>query len=150
MCMEIQILILDQEKPIKDSEIPNKLDGNLYLKKSSENSIFKGQTGGTLIYLTTDPKGKSCSCDVLTGCVHEDENKQPTINEIKPEYIPELTKYVKKLIEIQNYNILFGMAWARAEGEGIENSHEVNLKEFIDILNNNRLRQDFVYFIKNR
>ncbi len=151
--MEIQMLVLDQEKPIKADEIPHKLDGDLYLKKienSSKNSIFKRQPEGTLIYLSTDPKGQNCSCDVLTGCVHEDENKQPTINEIKPDYIPELTKYIKELIEDKNYNVIFGMVWARAEKEGIENYKEVNLQELIDILNENRFRQDEAYFIKNK
>jgi hypothetical protein len=151
--MEIQILVLDQTKPLNQEEIPKKFQDNLYLVRiphTPEDSIFYPKySNGTLIYLATDPKGKFCSCEVLTNTVYPDGNNNIVIHKIKPKYINSLKEYILLLVEQKSYNVIFGMSWGRVPDESVEIYKRVNIKNFIHILEKNRFRQDMAYIIVN-
>ncbi len=147
--MEIQILVRPSEKPISARDVPARLADDLYIVQIADlrDSVFGDAAGGTAFHLSNDPSGQACSCDLLTGNLYADDSGAYTLDELKPEYLAAVKGWITTLVKESGCTVFFGMAWGRVEGETIERSEELVLRDFLSMLDRNRIQQDVCYSV---
>jgi len=144
MCATIQILVKDEKSPLPQPVIPVKFADDIYVYKidpASKDSIFKNFVSGTLLHFTPDPKGLSCSCDVL-GDQRQYAGDDFWLCEIDKKYTNYFKTFLQTVVNDLGFDVLFGIEW-----DGIDKYVPVSIEEFFDLMDKGQLKQDWGYEI---